>query len=126
MKDIYKLLAEKRRQLDLLQREVNALTTAANLLRGEEPSLDGVLQSQPQMAVALLEANGKPMHVRIIAEQIKKKFKKTVKKNNLGVMLYRYAQRGKHFYKVPGKPNTYGLLKWQAIPGQQEESRVVQ
>jgi len=117
MKDIYKLLAEKRKELEQLQRDVNALTLAANLLRGEEP-VTGEAQSQPQMIVAILEAHGKAMHVSKIADEMRKRFKKSVKKSNLGVLLYRYAQRGKNFYKALNKPNTYGLIKWQALATQ--------
>ena len=115
MKDIHKLLGEKRRELERLQREVDALAIAAGLLSDERP-LDAKVraQSQPQLVIGILEAKGEPMHVKQIAGQMKK-FKKNIKKANLGVLLYRYAQRGKHFYKVAGKPNTYGLLKWRSL-----------
>jgi hypothetical protein len=125
MKDIYKLLAEKRKVLEQVQREVDALTVAANLLRGEEPPSNGT-QSQPQMVVAILEAHAKPMHVNKIVDELRKRFKITVKKSNLGVLLYRYAQRGKNFYKVPNRPNTYGLIKWQAMATSQNEHVAVQ
>lgn len=125
MKDIYKLLSEKRRLLEQLQRQVNALTVAANLLRGEEPEADG-LQSQPQMIVAILEAHGKPLHVSKIAEEMRKQFKKSVKTSNLGVLLYRHAQRGKNFYKVVNRPNTYGLIKRQAMASSQNEQVAIQ
>lgn len=128
MKDIYKTLAEKQKQLELLQREIDALRLAAKILGDEsvKTSPEGK-PSQPQMAVAVLEANGKPMHVHSIVEQIHKKFGVKIKTNNLAVLLYRYAQRGKHFYKDVRKGNTYGLIRWQAIAPQQEESsRAVQ
>lgn len=118
MKDIYKLLADKQKQLAELQREVDALRMAAKLLGGDE-TVSEDSQSQPQMVIAILEATNKPLHISQIADQMKKRFKKSVKKSNLGVLLYRYAQRGKHFYKVTGKPNTYGLLKWEAMLGAQ-------
>ncbi len=127
MKDIYNTLAEKQKELERLQREIDALRMAVRILGSEEDTLVAeAAQSQPQMIAAILEASGKPMHVKQLAEQIKRKFKRTVKKTNLGVLLYRYAQRGRRFYKVPGKPNTYGLIKWQALRDQQGESRVVQ
>ena len=66
------------------------------------------------MVYSILEEVGKPMHVGQIAERIKKNFGTSIKTPNLGVMLYRYAQREKRFYKVAGKPNTYGLLKWES------------
>jgi hypothetical protein len=67
------------------------------------------------MAYAVLDEIGKPMHVTQISEQIKKRFSISIKANNLGVMLFRYAKRGNKFYKAQGKPNTYGLIKWQEI-----------
>lgn len=115
MKDLYGLLAEKQKQLTELQREVDALLLAVKLLGNDKP-IAGEAQSQPQMAVAVLEAHGKPMHVSEIASQISKRFKRSIKKANLSVVLFRYAKRGRHFYKVPGRPNTYGLLKWQIGP----------
>lgn len=117
MMDIHKLLNEKRKELEQLQREVDALSIAAGLLSKEQPQLSIKYgqQSQPQLVIGILEAAGKPLHVRQIVEQLHEKFHKKVKKTNLGVLLYRYAQRGKHFYKVAGKPNTYGLLKWRSL-----------
>ncbi len=61
------------------------------------------------------------MHVSQIVEQIKKRYRVSVKTNTLGVTLYRYAKRNSSFYKVKGKPNTYGLVKWQA-PTERAES----
>jgi hypothetical protein len=52
------------------------------------------------------------MHVAQVAAQIKKKFAFTIKVNNLGVMLFRYSKRGKRFYKVQGRKNAYGLIRW--------------
>jgi hypothetical protein len=71
-------------------------------------------KSQPDMVYSILEEVGKPMHVAQIVEQIKKKLGVTVNTVNLGVMLFRCAQRGTRFYKVKGKPNTYGLIKWES------------
>ncbi len=121
MKDIYKTLAEKQKDLTALQREVDALRLAIKLLGDEGTApIEGQEMSQPKMVVAILQAAHRPMHVKDIAEQMKKKFKLTVKVNNLGVMLYRYAARGRHFVKIINKPNTYGLIEWQ-----NEESKVV-
>jgi hypothetical protein len=38
-------------------------------------------------------------------------------------MLFRYAKRGKKFYKSEEKPNTYGLLKWQRISERLDSSK---
>ncbi len=125
MKDIYKALQEKQQELEGLQREINALRMAIKILGAENIPKEGGKQNQPQMMVAILEANGKPMHAKHIAEQMKKQFKKSVKTNNISVLLYRYASRGKHFHKVVGKPNTYGLVKW-ALKLEQRKLDVVE
>lgn len=110
--DIREAVEERKRQIERLQQEIRTLEAAEQLIRGkprEKP------KSQPDMASAVLEEVGKPMHVSQIAAQVKTRFGQNIKSNNLGVMLFRYAKRGSRFYKVEGKPNTYGLVKWQQI-----------
>ena len=111
--DIQEAIEDRQKQIKRLEQEISTLQVAAKLLTGstktERP------QTQPDMASAILEEVGKPMHVTQITAQIKKKFGKPVKSNNLGVMLFRYAKRGNRFYKAKGKPNTYGLIKWQDL-----------
>lgn len=111
--NISEAIEERRRQIKRLEQEIDALQMAADILKGsaktEKP------KSQPDMAYAILEDVGKSMHVAQVVTQIKKTFSVTVKANNLGVMLFRYSKRGNRFYKVQGKPNTYGLIKWQAL-----------
>ncbi|MGB7728329.1 MAG: hypothetical protein WBL50_09875 [Candidatus Acidiferrum sp.] len=110
--DIREAVEQRKKQIERLQREIQTLEAAEELIKGkpiEKP------KSQPDMANAILEEIGKPMHVTQISTQIKTKFGQNVKPNNLGVMLFRYAKRGSRFYKVEGKPNTYGLVKWQQI-----------
>jgi len=111
--DIHEAIDEKKKQIDKLEREITALQVAAKILEGTQPDKS---KSQPEMAASILEEAGKPMHVSQLSEQIKKKFGKRIKNNNLGVMLFRYAQRGTRFYKVEGRPNTYGLLVWRPVP----------
>ena len=113
MRDIQDAIAEKRDQIKRLEKDIEALLRAKEILVGDEQST-GKPKSQPDMAYSILEEIGKPMHVAQIAEKIAKKFGLTIKVMNLGVMLYRYAQRGTRFYKVKGKPNTYGLIKWES------------
>jgi len=119
--NIQEAIEERRRQIKSLEQEINALQMAADILKGsaktEKP------KSQPDMAYAILDDIGKPMHVGQITAQIKKRFSVNVKTNNLGVMLFRYSKRGNRFYKVQGKPNTYGLIKWQEISERLEPSR---
>ncbi len=111
--NIQEAIEERRRQIKSLEQEISALQMAADILKSgaktEKP------KSQPDMAYAVLEDVGKPMHVAQITAQIKKRFSANVKTNNIAVMLFRYSKRGNRFYKVQGKPNTYGLLKWQEI-----------
>ena len=119
--EISEAIEERRRQIKKLETEIEALVLAAEILKGgaktEKP------KSQPDMAYAVLEEVGKPMHVTQIADQIKKVYKASIKPNNLGVMLFRYAKRGNRFYKAEGKPNTYGLLKWQQISERVEATK---
>jgi hypothetical protein len=110
--DIREAVEQRKKQIERLQREIQTLEAAEELITvipREKP------KSQPDMASVILEEIGKPMHVSQISAQIKSKFGQNVKSNNLGVMLFRYAKRGSRFYKVEGKPNTYGLIKWQQI-----------
>jgi len=112
MSEITAAIQEKLREIARLKKQIESLQEAEEILQGyakkkEEP------RSQPQMAAAILDEVGKPMHVSIIAEQMKKRYQQTVKVANLGVMLFRYSKRLKTFYKVKGKPNTYGLSKWE-------------
>ena len=122
MREIQEAIAEKRRQIDELSNDIKALEKAAQIIersarRVEKP------ESQSAMAAAILEEIGKPMHVASIGEQIKRKFQRAIKTNNLGVMLFRFARRGSLFYKVEGKPNTYGLLKWHSVTQRADEIR---
>ena len=112
MKSIQEVIAEKERQIDLLREQIKSLLHAEQIMQNSSRETEKP-QSQPDIAEAILEELGKPMHVAQIVAQMKRKYHRTTKTNTLGVTLYRYAQRGKRFYKVKGKPNTYGLVKWQ-------------
>ncbi len=113
MRDISEAINEKIEQIKRLEKDVAALQRAQEILAGNEQTT-GKPKSQPEMVYSILEEVGKPMHVAQIVERIRKIFGTPVKTANLGVMLYRYAQREKNFYKVEGKPNTYGLIKWES------------
>lgn len=118
MKDIYELLRQKEEQLQLLARQVEALRVTADLMRAEERLLLGKKEesqgpSQPQMVYSVLSEKREPMHVSKIAEAIKKKFGKRFKSTYLTTILYRSIKKGKLFYKVEAKPNTFGLREWQ-------------
>jgi hypothetical protein len=111
--EIQAAIEYRRKQIRELQQEISALERAAEILKGNAKT--DKPESQPEMAYAVLDDVGKPMHVGQIVAQIKKRFATIVKSNNLGVMLFRYSKRGTRFYKAQGKPNTYGLVKWQEI-----------
>jgi hypothetical protein len=111
--NIQEAIEEREKQIRFLQQEIKSLQVAAEILKGKAPTEKP--KTQAEMAYAVLEDVGKPMHVAQVVEQIKKKFSAKIKPNNLGVMLFRYAKRGKRFYKVQGRKNTYGLIKWQEI-----------
>jgi hypothetical protein len=113
--DIQQAIDERKKKMKRLEEEIAALQRAAKLL-DETDALPNSAGTQADMASAILENAGKPMHVTDLVSQIKKRFGRTIKSNNLGVMLFRYAKRGSKFYKAKGKPNTYGLIKWEEIP----------
>ena len=119
--EISDAIEERKRQIKKLENEIDALLLASEILK--QNTKTDKPKSQPDMAYTVLEEVGKPMHVKQIADQIKKQFKIPIKTNNLAVMLFRYAKRGNKFYKSQGKPNTYGLLKWQKISERLESSK---
>lgn len=118
--DILEAIAAKEKLIEQLRKEISTLQSAAQILEGDPGEK---AKSQPEMAAAILEQTGKPMHVTQILEQMKRKFRKSPKPNTLGVTLYRYAKRGSRFYKVKGKPNTYGLIKWQTPEERMEHEK---
>ena len=111
--NIQEAIDEREKQIRFLQQEIKSLQVAAEILKGKAPTEKP--NTQPEMAYAVLDDVGKPMHVTQVVAQVKKRFSVNIKANNLGVMLFRYAKRGKRFYKVQGRKNTYGLIKWQEI-----------
>lgn len=117
MKDIYDLLRQKEEQLQLLARQVEALRVTAQLMKEEQKLLgqkdESEAPSQPRMIYEVLSAKSEPMHVSKIVEAIRKKFSKKLKPTYLTTIIYRSMKKGKLFYKVEGKPNTFGLREWQ-------------
>ncbi|MGC2527539.1 MAG: hypothetical protein WA639_07315 [Candidatus Acidiferrum sp.] len=123
--DIYEAIEDRRKQIKKLEDEIDALVFAAEIIKGDKKTETEKPKTQPDMAYAILEEVGKPMHVAQLAEQIKKKFSVTIKANNLSVMLFRYSKRGNRFYKSQDKPNTYGLNKWQEISERVQASKAL-
>jgi hypothetical protein len=119
--DIQDAIDTRKKLILRLQEEISALEKAADILRDKNP--DEKPRTQADMATAVLDEVGRPMHVLQISGQIKKRFQKTIKPNNLGVMLFRYARRKSRFYKVLDRPNTYGLIRWQSIEERMAEEK---
>jgi len=117
MKDIVSLLRQKEEQLKLLYKQVEALRVAAQLMAEEQKLVSGGAESQtpsqPEMVHTVLAEKGEPMHVAKIAEAIRRKYSKRLKPLYLTSIIYRLMKKGKLFYKVEGKPNTFGLIEWQ-------------
>jgi len=124
--EIHAAIEERKKQIKKLEDEIKALVVAADILKAGEKTETDKAKTQPDMAYTVLDEIGKPMHVTQVAEQIKRRFSASIKANNIGVMLFRYAKRGNRFYKAAGKPNTYGLLKWQAISQRLDSAKVGQ
>jgi hypothetical protein len=123
--DIYEAIEDRRKQIKKLEDEIDALVFAAEIIKGDKKTETEKPKTQPDMAYAILEEVGKPMHVAQLAEQIKKKFSVTIRSNNLAVMLFRYSKRGNRFYKSQDKPNTYGLNKWQELSERIQSSKAL-
>jgi hypothetical protein len=121
--NIHAAIEERKKQIRKLEDEIKALVFASEILKSDGKAATEKPKTQPDMAYAVLEEIGKPMHVSQISEQVKKRFQVLIKANNLGVMLFRYAKRGNKFYKSKDKPNTYGLIKWQAVSERLESSK---
>jgi regulator of replication initiation timing len=116
MKNIFDILREKERQLQSIQREIEALKLSARLLAEEGetvPISNNGSITQPEMIRNVLSEKGEPMHVNEISEAIKKKYKKRLKTLYLTTVIYRQLKAGKNFNRAIGKPNTFGLLEWE-------------
>lgn len=119
MRNLHDTLREKERQLAQLQREVEALRTAAKILTEENDKAGGSLAdatnattlSQPQMIRSVLLEKGRAMHVSKISDAIKKKYKVRLKSLYLTSIIYRHIKRGGQVFRKEGG-NTFGLLEW--------------
>lgn len=125
MKNLSDMLRAKEAQLSQLQKEVEALRITAKMLADEDISprrgkagrkpraVDlppGTVLTQPLMIRSVLMEKGGPLHVKKIAESIKKKFGVKLKPLYLTSIIYRIMKKGKLFRKEGA--NTFGLLEW--------------
>jgi DNA repair exonuclease SbcCD ATPase subunit len=106
----------KQRLRETLQREMETHRTALQTLTGNEQAINGDVPL-PEMILSILKAHGTPLHVSEIRNDLKRRYNKEVTRQKLESLLYRYAKRGRNFYKVYGRPNSYGLLEWQGRSG---------
>lgn len=113
MKNVYEVLRQKEILFQQLKAEIEALKVAAKLLADEQdnPPRTGEDTSQPEMIRQVLLQSDQPMHVSKIGEAIQKKYKKKMKPAHLSAVIYRYLKSGKLFFKVEGRPGTFGLLE---------------
>jgi hypothetical protein len=128
MKNLHDMLKAKEAQLAQLQKEVDALRITAKMLaddcgaangkktnkksRGANLST-GTVVTQPLMIRSILLEKGAPLHVKKIADGIKKKFGVKFKPLYLTSIIYRIMKKGKLFRKEG--PNTFGLLEWPPV-----------
>ena len=110
-------LAKVKAQCQRLEAEVSAIRLTAKLLSdgevAQEPQDTKGGPSQVQMIRFVLQDHGTPMHMKDIAEAVKRKYGKRLNTTMMAAVIYRYGQRNKTFYKDHSRPNTWGLLEWQ-------------
>ncbi len=111
MKNVYEVIRQKEIQLHQLEEEIEALKLAAKLLTDEKDkrSRRGESISQAEMIRVVLLGSSGPLHVSIIGEAIQKKYKKKIKPAHLSAVIHGHIKKGRLFYKVKDKPNTFGL-----------------
>lgn len=134
MRDIDQAIAAQRatitrlqREIERRQRDIETLERARALLSGKEARprehvaigrgghpKKGLLDpdSDPGRAHAVLQAAGHALHVDEIMLAIKTKYGEAPVRTSLIGALSRYAKRGQHFARTPGRPNTFGLPEW--------------
>jgi len=114
MKNPYEILRQKESELSRLQREVDALRIAINLLAEETDRTAAQKTEEPSQAEMIrlvLSDAAHPLHVTDIAAAIQKKYNKTFKPPYITSTIYRYLKK-KKFFRKEQKPNTFGLVEW--------------
>jgi hypothetical protein len=116
MKNLHDTLREKERQLAELQKEVEALRTAAKILTEESDRpgaslVEAAAPSQPQMIKTVLLEKGRAMHVTKISDAIKKKYRVRLKPPYITSIIYRHIKKGGQVFRKEGG-NAFGLLEW--------------
>ncbi len=101
---------------ETFQHEIETHQAAVQVLLGKVPALNGA-KSLPEMISSILKAHGTPLHVNEIRSDLRHRYNKEVSRERIESLLYRHAKKVKLFYKVYGRPNTYGLVEWQEQSG---------
>ncbi len=135
MRDIDQTIAAQKatitrlqREIERRQRDIETLERARVLLSEKETRLrehpvamdrgghpkKGLLDpdSDAGRARAVLQAAGHALHVKEIMSAIEAKYGKAPVRTSLIGVLARYAKRGQHFVRTPGRPNTFELPEW--------------
>lgn len=120
VKELREILERKREQFQKLDREIEVLEVAIELVEKESIVTEKMDKlSVPQLVAAILEDAGQPLHTHQIRALLSSKGRE-ISKDSLSSALFQYAKRRKLFYKVEDKPNTYGLRRWQGRNVDQE------
>jgi hypothetical protein len=122
MTDLALAIQKKEAEIARLTEELQTLRRAAAILEeGDIPISggtitvrDGKALTQSLMTREVLEEAETPLHIAEIIKRVQVKYGRVLQAPSLQAILYKYAQRGAHFYKVEGVPNTYGLLSRRA------------
>jgi len=134
MRDIDQAIAAQKatitrlqKEIERRQRDVETLERARVLLAGREESRPQerieALRGHPKKGLlepdsdagrthAVLQAAGHALHIEEIMSGIKAKYGESPKYTSLVGALSRYAKRGQHFARTPGRPNTFELPEW--------------
>jgi hypothetical protein len=101
---------------ETFQHEIETHQAAVQVLWNRVPALNGA-KSPPEMISSILKAHGTPLQVNEIRNGLRHRYNKEVSRERIESHLYRHAKKVMLFYKVYGRPNTYGLLEWQEQSG---------
>jgi hypothetical protein len=121
--EIDDLIVRKQNELLLVQRELDALQLARNLMKHaktEEEAAKGATPSQPVLMAEVLRAKNRPMTHKELARALGKKLGRKVKPESVSSVIYRNIKLGKLFRKVADKANTFALIEWPLTSNEQE------
>src|SRR5208283_6101215 len=121
--ELDELIDRKQQELVQVQRELDALHLARNLMKHaktEAEAAKGATPSQPVLMAEAMRAKGRPMTHKELARALGKKLGRKVKPESVSSVIYRNIKLGKLFRKVADKPNTFTLIEWPLTANEQE------